>query len=174
MDEIREELTNPEDEKFSQDEQIDNQNTEEEMRERIRAEVIKELEAETDRRVEQAYRTFQRKAEQKEAQKLEEERQKSLLEAEERSAQLEEKRVELIEREIRLDICDLVDACGLPAGFREMIPYKDLVCVQDAVLRYTSLRNRVIDLKQEFSKQVKKQVAKEREMFTAGYVGGRA
>lgn len=174
MNETREKITNPEDENFSLDEHIDNQNTEEEMRERIRAEVIKELEAEADRRVEQAYRTFQRKAEQREAQKLEEERQKALLEAEERSAQLEEKRVELIEREIRLDICDLVDTYGLPSGFREMIPYKDLVCVQDAVLRYTSLRNRVIDLKQEFSKQVKKQVAKEREIFTAGYVGGRA
>lgn len=173
MDETREELINPQDEKISPDEQIDNQNTEEEIRDKIRAEVIKELEAEADRRVEQAYRTFQRKAEQREAQKLEEERQKALLEAEERSAQLEEKRVELIERETRLDICDLIDAYGLPADFREMIPYKDLVCVQDAVLRYSALKNRVIDLKQEFSKQVKKQVAKEREMFTSGFVRAR-
>lgn len=137
------------------------QETEEQMRLRIEEEMKDECEKYVTTRVANAQKKWLKKQ-----QKYEEQKKK---EKEAQKKAQEDKEVEMIlrERELRLDVVDLVSEYGMSGDFRNLIPYKDLLSIEDPVLRYHKLKERVLDLKEEFSKVVKKAVQEERIKFTA-------
>lgn len=135
--------------------------TEEQIRTRIRAEVIAEYQAMIDSRVSGAKKTFDRKREQEASERYERFRRLQMIEEEKGRKELETKEIELRAKGIRLDIVDLVDQYGLNSSFRNMIAYEDLLTIPDDRERYQRLKERVIDLKEEFDKLVNAEVAKQ-------------
>lgn len=56
---------------------------------------------------------------------------------------------------------DMVALEGLATGFRQVIPYEDLLAIPDPAERYRELKKRIINLKVEFYKLVDQEVKKQ-------------
>lgn len=140
--------------------------SQEEAEKRIRAAVMAEYEAAIDRRVNEAKRTFWKKAGAELSKNRREARKERAVVAEKYAAEMAEKDRALALKELRLDVCDLVaeylsDFQG-NQNFRDMIAYADLVDVDNPQLRYKTLKDRVLDLRHEFKRQVKIEVEKQK------------
>lgn len=73
------------------------------------------------------------------------------------------------DRRVRLMICDLVNISGLNGGFREMIPYSDLVGHDNEIVIFQTLKSRVKEIGTEFDKLVRAEVARECADFLEQY-----
>ncbi|MBS6161136.1 MAG: hypothetical protein KIC52_07775 [Firmicutes bacterium] len=82
-------------------------------------------------------------------------------ESQKRRKELELKDHEIAIKELRLDIIDLIALEGLATGFRQLIPYEDLLAIPDPAERYRELKKRIINLKVEFYKLVDQEVKKQ-------------
>lgn len=70
---------------------------------------------------------------------------------------------------LRLLVCDLVAVYELSGGFREMIPYMDLLEVNDPAERVQILSERVLQMKRSFNELISKEVEKELKEFFQKY-----
>lgn len=139
----------------------------EEIRERIRAEVIKEMESEVERRVTNAYKAFQKDANAQMEEKRLQDQEKARQEQEKREQELQEKARKNALMEIRLEVIDLVSMYlrEFSSQFREVIAYEDLLLVSDPRVRHRILKERVLDIRAEFMRQVKLEVKRQTEEF---------
>lgn len=139
--------------------------SEEAIRARIRQEVIKEYESKTDRRVTEALKTLQKKADREKHIREKEALKKQIMSSQRDLAQAQAREREIRMRENRLIVVDLVSLADLPAGFRALIPTDDLVEIEDEGTRYRILKDRIIDIKREFYQLVGKAVEAERAKY---------
>lgn len=141
--------------------------TEEQIRARLEAQLTAEFEADIDRRVGQAYRTFQRKQEREKEAELLRIQQAKQAEVEERAAAVAEKEHELNVKGCRLDLIDIIAERDLPSDFRILIACEDLADMDERE-RYRMLRERVASTSVEFNRLVKQAVEEQRKLFTGG------
>lgn len=134
--------------------------TEEQIRERVRAELSQEYER-IDQRITQAQKEWESKKARETAESLDRVNKLRAIESQKRQKELELKEHEIAIKELRLDIVDMVALEGLATGFRQLIPYEDLLAVPDPAERYRELKKRIINLKVEFHKLVDQEVKKQ-------------
>ena len=134
--------------------------TEEQIRERVRAELSQEYERYIDQRITQARKKWESKKARETAESLDRVNKLRAIESQERRRELELKEHELSLKALRLDIVDLIDAEEMSGGFRQLIPYEDLLAIPDPAERYRELKKRIINLKVEFYKLVDQEVKK--------------
>lgn len=134
--------------------------TEEQIRERVRAELSQEYERYIDQRITQAQKKWESKKARETAESLDRVNKLRAIESQKRRKELELKEHE-IAIELRLDIVDMVALEGLATGFRQVIPYEDLLAIPDPAERYRELKKRIINLKVEFYKLVDQEVKKQ-------------
>lgn len=135
--------------------------TEEQIRERVRAELSQEYERYIDQRISQAQKKWESKKARETAKSLDRVNKLKAIESQERRKELELKEHELSLKALRLDIVDLVAAEEMSGGFRHLIPYEDLLAIPDPAERYRELKKRIINLKVEFYKLVDQEVKKQ-------------
>lgn len=135
-------------------------------------ELQKQIQSLIDKRVTDAVK----KTERKWKQQLEEEKRKAQMTEEERHQeqlkQLEEeqrrKERELRERELKLDLIDILEQEELDTGFRDIIDVSSLLGVEDKEEAVEKLRERVQQVKKLFNDMVNKRV----EQFKKEYLKG--
>lgn len=135
--------------------------TEEQIRERVRAELSQEYDRYIDQRITQARKKWESKKARETAESLDRVNKLRAIESQERRRELELKEHELSLKALRLDIVDLIDAEEMSGGFRQLIPYEDLLAIPDPAERYRELKKRIINLKVEFHKLVDQEVKKQ-------------
>ena len=135
--------------------------TEEQIRERVRAELSQEYERYIDQRITQAQKKWESKKARETAESLDRVNKLRAIESQKRRKELELKDHEIAIKELRLDIVDMVALEGLATGFRQVIPYEDLLAIPDPAERYRELKKRIINLKVEFYKLVDQEVKKQ-------------
>jgi hypothetical protein len=142
--------------------------TEEEMRARVEAQIRAEYESMIDKRITGAQKKWEKKHEKEAAESLARVERLQMIENEQERERLAVKEHELLVRGTRLDIVDLIAEERMDPNFRNLIAYEDLLTIQDDKERYERLRERVIDLKQEFYKQVQLNVTELRKELLSG------
>ena len=135
--------------------------TEEQIRERVRAEISQEYERYIDQRITQAQKKWESKKARETAESLDRVNKLRAIESQERQRELELKEHEIAIRALRLDIVDMIALEGLAGGFRQLIPYEDLLAIPDPAERHIELKKRIINLKVEFHKLVDQEVKKQ-------------
>ena len=126
--------------------------TEEQIRERVRAELSQEYDRYIDQRITQARKKWESKKARETAESLDRVNKLRAIESQKRQKELELKEHE---------IADMVALEGLATGFRQFIPYEDLLAIPDPAERYRELKKRIINLKVEFYKLVDQEVKKQ-------------
>lgn len=135
--------------------------TEEQIRERVRAELSQEYDRYIDQRITQARKKWESKKARETAESLDRVNRLRAIESQKRRKELELKEHEIAIKELRLDIVDMIALEGLATGFRQLIPYEDLLAIPDPAERYRELKKRIINLKVEFYKLVDQEVKKQ-------------
>lgn len=136
--------------------------------EEIRAEIQKEYEKITDKRVTDALKKRDKEWADKQAkEKMTAEERKQAEEQERREAQAK-KDFELTIKGLRLDVVDAIAELGLDAGFRNLIAVEDLASISDDAERREKLTDRIKGMKSLFDAEVAKQVAKAKAEFLKG------
>ena len=135
--------------------------TEEQIRERVRAELSQEYDRYIDQRITQARKKWESKKARETAESLDRVNKLRAIESQKRQKELELKEHEIAIKELRLDIVDMIALEGLATDFRQLIPYEDLLAIPDPAERYGELKKRIINLKVEFYKLVDQEVKKQ-------------
>lgn len=142
--------------------------TEEQIRARLEEQIRAECEAEIDRRITQAYRTFQRQQEkEKEAERLKLQ-EADQAEQEKRAEAGAEQEHALNVKGCRLDLVDIVAEAGLPGAFRTLIACDDLADVEERE-RYRKLQERVISTSVEFNRLVREEVDRQKKIMRMSF-----
>ena len=137
--------------------------TEEEIRKRVKTELVAELDEMIDQRVSGAKKKWETKYKRESAESFARAEKLRMIREEEELKEMKIKEHELLIRGARLDIVDLVAENGLDGRFRDLIPYEDLLVLKNPVEIKQELKKRVIDIKREFDKLVKQEVKRQIE-----------
>ena len=135
--------------------------TENEVREKVTAELEADFEKRVDQRIAGARKKWEKKRSREAAESLARIEKLKQIEEAERRKEREIQEHGLLIRGARLDIVDLVAENGLDGRFRDLIPYEDLLVLKNPVEIKQELKKRVIDIKREFDKLVKQEVKRQ-------------
>lgn len=136
--------------------------------EEIRAEIQKEYEKMTDKRVTDAIKKKEKEWADKQAKEKMTEDERRQAEEQERLQAQAKRDLDLTIKGLKLDVVDAVQEMGLDAGFRNLIAVEDLATIADEDERKAKLTERVKGMKKLFDAEVAKEVAKAKAEFLKG------
>ena len=134
----------------------------------IRAEIQKEHEKMTDKRVTDALKKRDKEWQDKLAKEKMTADERKQAEEQERLQAQAKKDFELTLKGLKLDVVDAVAELGLDTGFRNLIAVEDIATISDEDERKKKLTERVKGMKALFDAEVAKEVAKAKAEFLKG------
>lgn len=141
---------------------------EDQLREKIRAELEAEYSKKADQRVTNALKKRGKDLEdQRSMEQIEADEQKKL-EAEKNEQELKAKDRDITEKELKLAVVDALEKLNLPVELRGCVIVSDLANMQDPEKRSQILTERIKSLNDMFNQSVDKRVGEEKKQFLKG------